>query len=666
MAQDTQIVPKWNFPHVQSYFNDYTEISTSENIVTPTNTSPHFIAVFTAGEGIDNTFFEVNTANRLRNICGPRDFDKYGQPYSQALATIEPAKGNTVLHAMRVMPEDATYANSYLVAHYKEDVANKKFKIYWDTVNYTGENAPNADTAYKEKMLTAVEEKDGYKGLIIAAVRSSGRGKYGNNYRWRMTSDANYEKEYGIKMYRIQILKAKNGLTSVFTTTGSACYTDITGSTTYINDIIRDNVNSGEIPAIFEMAEDNFNALYDAYVEFLGKVQEANTDETIKVDDISLFDPFFGKYPNPGVANPYIQVLPTALTEDEKNDLDNPDSYKAEDYAPTGVTTVTFDAIQGNNLIGGSDGAFEDTDLDKRSKAIDQCYINAFSGVYDKRILSALRIPAVALFDANYSFEVKKYLAELAVMRNDAMLYLDTGILPSFSDDVVKNLIEDYSIFDTTTIMNGAINVPCISKNLHHYVIRDAETKRKHTVTFVYYIASIFYNHIMSNGLHVPLANVKCQLANHVKDSLAPTVELFEDELREKFTTARFNWCEAAGPNIFRRVCQLTAQTPTSDIIEENNVHTLFELKRDVENECRERLYSFTDAEMRASLAEYIQAQHRSWIGSKLESLKIVFKQNQWEGERSIIHGYIEVVFRGLVKRITLEFDISKRDYSNQ
>lgn len=666
MAQDTQIVPKWNFPHVQSYFNDYTEISTSENNVTPTNTSPHFIAVFAAGEGIDNTFFEVNTANRLRNICGPRDFDKYGQPYSQALATIEPAKGNAVLHAMRVMPEDATYANSYLVAHYKEDVANKKFKIYWDIVNYTGENAPNSDSTYKEKMLTAIEEKDGYKGLIVAAVRSSGRGKYGNNYRWRMTSDANYEKEYGIKMYRIQILKAKNGLTSVFTTTGSACYTDITGSTTYINDIIRDNVNTGEIPAIFEMVEDNFNKLYDAYVEFLGKVQTANTNETIRVDDISLFDPFFGKYPNPGVANPYIQILPTALTEDEKNNLDSPDSYKAEDYAPAGVTTIAFDAIQGNNLIGGSDGAFEDTDSDKRSKAIDQCYINAFSGVYDKRILSALRIPAVALFDANYSFEVKKYLAELAVMRNDAMLYLDTGILPSFSDTVVKNLIEDYSIFDTTTIMNGAINVPCISKNLHHYVIRDAETKRKHTVTFVYYIASIFYNHIMSDGLHVPLANTRCQLANHVKDSLAPTVELFEDELREKFTTARFNWCEAAGPNIFRRVCQLTAQTPASDIIEENNVHTLFELKRDVENECRERLYSFTDAEMRAGLAEYIQAQHRSWIGSKLESLKIVFKQNQWEGERSIIHGYIEVVFRGLVKRITLEFDINKRDYSNQ
>ena len=666
MAQDTQIVPKWTFPHVQSYFNDYTEITTNDIVVTPTNPSPHFIAVFTAGEGIDNTFFEVNTAAGLKNICGPRDFDKYGQPYSQALATIEPARGNAVLHAMRVMPEDATYANSYLVAHYKEDVANKKFKIYWDTVNYTGENAPNSDTTYKEKMDTAIEDKDGYKGLTIAAVRSTGRGKYGNNYRWRMTTDTNYEKEYGIKMYRIQILKAKNGLTSVFTTTGSACYTDITGQTTFINDIIRDNANTGGIPAIFDIVEDNFNKLYDAYEAFLGKVQEANPDTTVEIEDIALFDPFFGKYPNPGVANPYIQVLPTALTEDEKNNLDDPDSYKADDYAPTGVTAIAFDAIQGNNLVGGSDGALDDTDETNRKKAIDQCYINAFSGVYDKRILSALRIPAVALFDANYSFEVKKCLADLAIVRNDALLYLDTGIVPSFSDTVVNNLIEDYSIFDTATVMRGAIKVPCISKNLHHYTIRDAETKRKRTVTFVYYIASIFYNHIMSNGLYVPLANTRCQLADHVKDSLSPTVELFEDTLREKFTNARFNWCEAAGPNIFRRVCQLTAQTPTSDIIEENNVHTLFELKRDVENECRERIYYFTDAESRATLAEYIMAQHRSWVGTRLESLKVSFTQNQWEGERSIVHGYIEVVFRGLMKRVTLEFDINKRDYSNQ
>ena len=664
MAQTTQIVPKWAFPHVQSYFNDYTEVSTNDYVVSPTNTSPHFIAVFISGEGIDNTFVEANTAAGLQSIFGSRDFEKYGQPYSQALATLIPARGNAVMHAMRVMPDDATYANSYMVAHYKADVANKKFKIYWEPVNYAAESAPKSDDDFKEKMNTAVPEKDGYKGLTILGIRSNGRGKYGNNYRWRMTIDSNYEKEYNTKMLKFQIIEAKNGISVIFTATGSACYTDITGQTTYINDIIGDN-NNGDIPAIVEVVEDNFNALYDAYVDFLTKVKEANPEDTVIIDDISKFDPFYGLYPSTGVANEYIQILPKALTEDEKKELENPDEYNAEDYAPEGVNVIPFDKPQGIDLVGGSEGAFDNDDPIERQNAINSCYIKAFSGVYDKRILSALRIPAVALFDANYDFEVKKYLADLAVVRNDALLYLDTGILPSFSDAVVSNMIEDYSIFDTATIMSGAVKIPCVSKNLHHYTIRDAETKRKHVVTFVYYIASIFYNHVVSNGLHVPLANTRCQLADHVKDSLAPTVELFEDELRERFTTHRFNWCEAAGPNIFRRVCQLVAQTPTSDMIEENNVHTLFELKRDIENECRERIYSFTDSESRASLAEYITAQHSSWIGTKVESLNISFTQNQWEGERSIVHGYVQVRFRGLMKRVIVEFDINKRDYSN-
>ena len=99
-------------------------------------------------------------------------------------------------------------------------------------------------------------------------------------------------------------------------------------------------------------------------------------------------------------------------------------------------------------------------------------------------------------------------------------------------------------------------------------------------------------------------------------------------------------------------------------MIEESNVQTLFALKRDIESECRDHIYDFTDTDSRADLAEYIMAQHRSWIGNKVQSLKVSFAQNAWEGERSIIHGYIQVVFRGLAKRILLEFDINKRDYA--
>lgn len=664
MAQTIQIAPKWKFPHVQSYVNDYTEVTDGTVTVSPTTTSPHFIAVFTSGQGIDNTFVDVSTEAALRKIFGAREFDKYGQPYSQALATIAPARGNAIMHAMRVMPVDATYANSYVIAHYKSDVANKKFKIYWENKSYTGAEAPNSDNAYREKMETSIPDANGFKGLTLVAVRTAGRGKYGNNYRWRITVDSNYEKEYKIKMFKFELILAKNGIATVFNATGSACYTDYTQQTTYINDIIRDNLSTGDIPAVIEIAEDNFNTLYDAYVQFLQDVANTYPDEEIAVVDPSSFDPFYGLLPNNGGYNKYIEVLPQALTKEEQDALDDPSGYDANDYAPEGVKVVAFDYVQGNNLAGGSDGSLDNSDPKARQAAINKCYIDAFSGVYDKRILSALRIPAVALFDANYDYEVKKVLVELAQMRNDALLYLDCGIMPSFSDAIVDRLIEDYSIFDTTTIMNGSINVPCVSKNLHHYVIRDQETKRKHTVTFVYYLASIYYAHYVITGSYIPLAQANCQLANHVKDSLAPTVEIFENTLREKFTEHRFNWCEATGPNTFRRVCQLTAQTPESDIIEENNVQTLFMLKRNIEAECRERLYTFTSDEARADLAEYIMAQHRSWVGSRIESLSVRFTQNTWEGERSIVRGYINVAFRGLMKRIILEFDINKRDYS--
>ena len=37
---------------------------------------------------------------------------------------------------------------------------------------------------------------------------------------------------------------------------------------------------------------------------------------------------------------------------------------------------------------------------------------------------------------------------------------------------------------------------------------------------------------------------------------------------------------------------------------------------------------------------------------------------SEWEAERSIMHAYLSVVFRGIFKRAIIEIDINKRDYS--
>ena len=47
------------------------------------------------------------------------------------------------------------------------------------------------------------------------------------------------------------------------------------------------------------------------------------------------------------------------------------------------------------------------------------------------------------------------------------------------------------------------------------------------------------------------------------------------------------------------------------------------------------------------------------------KDLKIKFEANEWEQERMIMHCYVEVKFRDIVKRIILEINIQRPDYKN-
>lgn len=93
-----------------------------------------------------------------------------------------------------------------------------------------------------------------------------------------------------------------------------------------------------------------------------------------------------------------------------------------------------FKDVSGNFLANGHDGAFTvnkttDADGSKRLAAINAAYIKAFTGELDARILSATRIPAVALFDANFPMAVKTALVKLALFRFNELVYLDINEL---------------------------------------------------------------------------------------------------------------------------------------------------------------------------------------------------------------------------------------------
>ena len=90
----------------------------------------------------------------------------------------------------------------------------------------------------------------------------------------------------------------------------------------------------------------------------------------------------------------------------------------------------------------------------------------------------------------------------------------------------------------------------------------------------------------------------------------------------------------------------------------------MYDIKRIVEKDINDRLYDFTDQTIRQNFRDYEMAKFENWSSKQVQSFDIEFRMNEWEAERSILHAYISVVFRGLQKRAILEIDINKRTYA--
>ena len=295
---------------------------------------------------------------------------------------------------------------------------------------------------------------------------------------------------------------------------------------------------------------------------------------------------------------------------------------------------------------------------------IDECLINAFNGTYDRKILSPRRIPVDAWFDANYSFAVKQALCELVTARNDAPVFLDTGIEDKvYSTERMNALIDQYKEFTNDTTK---YNTKLISKNLQHYKIREDGTMKRVDVSITYFLAKKFAEHVLNYGTHFPFVKGKCELSGHLRDTLQPALEDFEAEKKELLYNNHFNYFETRADNIFQRASQSTSQAELSDLSEENNIFTLYNLKRILENDIHDSLYDFADANSRQTFTAFETAKFAPWIGTKVLSLSIHFDVSEWEFDHSILHCYVAVVFRGLQKRAILEIDINKRVYDSE
>lgn len=735
MPQTTQIVPKYSFPLVETVINDNTlESSEIDAGVVATDQIYPYLAVFRSPKGKDNTLVPIKGITELHKQFGYGNYKKYGQPFMMAEALL--SQENVTLNVMRIMPDDAYYANDVLSIWYKEDVENKKFYIKFthksleknsDITNFKEikddmiarasklDGSPNSEGVYVDS--------EGFTQIPCALFISSGRGSYGNDYRWRISLNTDYEKGYGFKMYSYNCLNMENGTTVDANYVGSIVSSTKISDASFINDVIEDSEVSS-IPMDIHVFEENMEKLYEIYAAFWKKVEEADPsykiDTDVYVDDIpdmDCFDPFFGKavaqakqrvtkslpfiqfvkeynaeapvsdtitiyknddnsyytqsgayFTEAGVAdvsrNINVDELATKITEGSVSEstISNPD-YDANEWTKT-PNVITVNNIVGNELANGDDGSFPS------EEAVDDMYIRAFSGSLDKLILSSRRMPAESLFDANFSMPVKAALAKLALFRNDALLYLDCGIMDTLSEADINLLEKDFSVIDALEEDFDVFSHYLISYNLHHYRVKEPNTGKRIPVTITYFLASNLPTHFRINGYHVPFVNGYARLSGHIKNSLEPSIEVHENDLKEILYNSRFNYFEAIGENVFERSTQSTSyianENYTSDLIEENNVITMMILKRMVEQDVRSLSYNFTGSDERSDFRDYIKEKYRYMVGTQLYSLDVKFEQSKFEFDRQIVHLYLAIQFRRLSKQVIVEIDVNKQQYDEE
>lgn len=317
-----------------------------------------------------------------------------------------------------------------------------------------------------------------------------------------------------------------------------------------------------------------------------------------------------------------------------------------------GKEAIQILSIEGAPMGSGDDGALsEDKPASEREAALEEAYLKAFNGEFDKTILSKRRAPLVMMLDANYSFNVKSAMVALTLNRGDCTCHLDTGLIQNEAD------------IDTLANRLNAFADRLIVKDMHMWKVIDPITGKIIPVTVTYWLSQKYPNHFNTYGNHVPLAGENyAVVTGYEKNSIRPIVDADDSDLKEKlYNDYHINYIEALDETTYIRGTQQTSQDIISDLSEENNMLVLLEIKRKLERLAASNRYNWSDPDSVRMYKEAAENIFSSYIGNKCQSLTLDVSYNDWENLNYIVHVYCGVVFRMFQKISIIEIDVNPR-----
>ncbi len=627
MPQTGQIIPTHLYPHNMVVVNDNTEFK--QVLPEESDDSIKMLFVFSSPKGRENQL--VTIENGLKGFVeefGQGPFTLYGQPYLNAYQAF--STGSIVGHCLRVMPQNASYAYAVISAFYKVDDAGEMTIRLRKKTGETLTDLDDLDVAYTPSGET-IDDTDnpdnGFKEVKLATVAYLGKGTAGRKIQIGVSTNVGSDKENPYKNYIVSVYE--NAASVVLKEQFAVCFNEdalIDDTSLFADGVIGDpDTGSNKIKWVTNLA--GFQELFDAY-------KDQNPDTVLTFE---TFDPLLGinKLTRQGIANLKIDT--------------------------TSEGTIALNAINGIPLEGGDDGDLADTaDPAVRQAALDNLYEKAFAGELDPMIKSKNRFPVNLILDANYPVDAKLQLAALVEKRLDCGCVLDCGLgIKTKNSPItyVKNNLDMYARH-----RNEQIDAICGK-------LRDPYSKKIVTCTNTVLLASAYPLHWAEyGGKHVALAgNNFGVIDGFIKDTIYPIFdEDLDDTIMDEMALERINYARINAKQQIVRATQTTRQVISSNLSEASNVFLVLDVKRDCERLCDTYQYNFADPEdirrFNRDAEDQIVSKYQD---TQLKDIQASFDKNDWEAARGILHLYVSIEHKDIVKTSIIEIDVNRTSNSN-
>lgn len=544
------------------------------------------------------------------------DYEKYGQAAIQCANIIN--NGGELL-LKRVVAEDATLANIVVVAKVTSSRVQKTDAdgnpLYVDPVS--GKETTSAGDNNEKVMinvasikyeLVTVTGKKRLDEVVEEATRSFVQDDETQTFTYPIMVIVDNGRGESTKRFNIipqyQISKTQNFMLYKFKYLGSedldaeSVYFSVVPGVMYLNKSMAIEMACTEmLQCKAKSIEKSINAFYNKVAEITG----------FDIDELHKYDLLFGK--------------------DNKGN-----AVQGISYDDNGID---LSAEIGFGLESGSNGAFGDTPIltDEYEKALK----DVFDGTFDEDIYNLDLYKIDACVDANYPYEVKKAIYELAKFRKDFFFFGDLGLeVETFSD--AQNKMYEMPR-DKFTGWYG-----------QSYQILNPFTKRNIDVTITYSIARMVIPHLV-NRTHTPYCGILFNWT--IPEAIEGTINF-----TPKITPAvnqktladdlRLNYASVLN-NVLTLETEFTSQEELTQLSFINNVAAIQKIVKTVRDRCPSFRYSFistTDLQSYKKEVNRIIATFTGWF----ESLEFVYVQDDIMRANKIFEASLKVKHKDFVQ----------------